>query len=84
MVHRWRKDTAYLHTWIYQDLMGDWIITRCWGDTCSGNSQARHKIAGSLPAARQELKRIARRCRHQGYQPYDSDETQLGFEFPDF
>ncbi|MDF2182772.1 hypothetical protein [Neptuniibacter sp. CAU 1671] len=83
MIYRWRKQTAYLHTWVYQDLMGDWIITRSWGDTVTEKSTVKHQVMPSFHDARQALKRTARYCRRQGYQPCSKDETQLGFNFPD-
>lgn len=66
---------------LYQDLIGDWIVTQCWGDNTCDESTVTHTVAPSYQAARVMLKEICREHKAQGFHPAKRDEIQLGFDF---
>ncbi|GGO81115.1 hypothetical protein GCM10011348_19420 [Marinobacterium nitratireducens] len=81
MIVRWRKDQEYFIVRLYQDLVGDWILSQSWGDCLSDESGISHTVLPSYQEARRLLRTIAREQRLRGYRHEDRSEVQLGFDF---
>ncbi|NVK44078.1 MAG: hypothetical protein HWE39_22775 [Oceanospirillaceae bacterium] len=81
MIVRWRKDQEYFIVRLYQDLVGDWILSQSWGDCLSDESNISHTVLPSYQEARRLLRVIAREQRQRGYRHEDRNEVQLRFDF---
>lgn len=81
LIVRWRKEQEYYIVRLYQDLIGDWIVTQCWGDSTCNDSTVTHTVARSYQAGRNLLKEINREQKQRGFRPAKRDEIQLGFDF---
>lgn len=81
MIIHWYKDSDYYIVRMYQDLVGDWIVSRSWGNTSLGYRACRHTVAPSYLAARSLVKEISQQRKTRGYVRYQRNETQLGFNF---
>ena len=81
MIVRWRKQHEYCIVRLYQDLIGDWVVTQCWGDSTCNDSTVTHTVTHSYQAARDLLKQINREQKKLGFRSAKRDEIQLGFDF---
>ncbi len=81
MIVRWRKDREYFIVRLYQDLVGDWILSQSWGDNAADEATVTHTVLPSYKDARRLLSSIVRQQRKRGYRDFDHDEEQLGFDF---
>ncbi|MBY4678110.1 hypothetical protein [Marinobacterium arenosum] len=81
MIVRWHKDQNYFIVRMYQDLMGDWIITQSWGHCGEDEGEFSHTVAGSYDHARALLNRINQQQRARGFQLNERREEQLWLDF---
>ncbi|WP_432695819.1 hypothetical protein ACQUQP_14925 [Marinobacterium sp. YM272] len=79
MIVRWQKNHQYRVIRIYRDLVGDWIVEQCWGDTFSSHQS--RTLVDSRQAARALMLQINREQRSQGFRRCVSGEEQLDFGF---
>ncbi|KAA0875058.1 hypothetical protein [Nitrincola tapanii] len=68
MLLRWQKQSRYFTVSVYQDLVGDWILTQTWGDSQSDESEFMHCVLPSLQDAETQLHKIRLGLIRQGYQ----------------
>ncbi|KDE39063.1 hypothetical protein ADINL_2192 [Nitrincola lacisaponensis] len=47
MVLRWQKQADYFTVSVYQDLVGDWILTQSWGNSLNDDSEFSHTVLPS-------------------------------------
>ncbi len=80
LVVRWQKQNDYLVVRIYRDLVGDWVVTQCWGNN-RGSSTYTHTLASSYSDALELLREIGREQRQRGFRRKQCREEQLGFDF---
>ncbi|GAA0784361.1 hypothetical protein GCM10009109_02550 [Marinobacterium sediminicola] len=80
MVVRWQKKNDYLVVRIYRDLVGDWVVTQCWGNN-QGSSSFNHTLVNSYSDALELLREIGREQRQLGFRRKQGREEQLGFDF---
>ncbi|MGB0466587.1 MAG: hypothetical protein ACPGF7_03520 [Pontibacterium sp.] len=81
MIVRWRKEQEYYVVRLYQDLVGDWIVTRCWGNCAQKINSVSHTVTRSHQEGRLLLRQINREQKLRGFRPAKDDEIQLGFDF---
>jgi hypothetical protein len=81
LIVRWRKEQEYYIVRLYQDLIGDWIVTQCWGDAACTKSTVTHTVTRSYQDARTLLKQLNREHKQRGFRAARRDEIQLGFDF---
>ncbi len=81
LITHWRKGQDYFVIRLYRDLVGDWIVSQCWGNCAQGTSAAAETIVTSYEAGRALLKELNRQQKANGYRPAGREETQLGFDF---
>lgn len=67
MRYHWRKEKQYFIVHLSQDLFGDWILTRSWGDCDSGHSQCRHDVMPSIVDAQKRINQIRHRQHVKGF-----------------
>ncbi len=80
LVVRWQKHNDYLVVRIYRDLVGDWVVTQCWGSN-QGSSSYSHTLVDSYSDALELLREIGREQRQRGFRRKQGREEQLGFDF---
>jgi len=66
---------------MYQDLVGDWIVTQSWGNTTDNKNECNQIVATSYQDARLIVREIRLRLKAEGFRLIARQETQLGFEF---
>ncbi len=81
MIVRWQKEQEYFIVRLYQDLVGDWILSQSWGDRAANEATVTHTVLHSYTEARRLLSSIARQKRKLGYRLTGRGEEQLGFDF---
>lgn len=59
MLLRWQKQADYFTVSVYQDLVGDWILTQSWGNCLNDDSEFSHTV---LPS-RQEAEKYVTKLR---------------------
>lgn len=79
MIVHWQKEREYRVIRIYRDLVGDWVVEQCWGDT--QGSQQSHTLVDSRQAARSLMFQINREQRRLGFHRTAPGEEQLDFGF---
>jgi len=67
MLYRWRRDKQYFIVHLSQDLFGDWILTRSWGDCDTSRSHCRHELMPSIVAAHKRVAQIRRSRQVKGF-----------------
>jgi len=67
MLYRWRRDQQYFNVHLSQDLFGDWILTRSWGDCDTNHSHCRHDLMPSIVDAQKRIADIRRRQLGKGF-----------------
>ncbi|WP_328515979.1 hypothetical protein [Marinobacterium weihaiense] len=77
---RWQKNNDYLVVRIYRDLVGDWVVTQCWGSSGEPGAYS-HTLVDSYSDALELLREIGREQRQRGFRRKQSREEQLGFDF---
>ncbi|MBR9827277.1 MAG: hypothetical protein GYB41_01275 [Oceanospirillales bacterium] len=80
MVVRWQKNHDYLVVRIYRDLVGDWVVTQCWGNRLDTGAYS-HTLVESYSDALELLREIGREQRQLGFRRKQGREEQLGFDF---
>ena len=78
---RWRKEQEYFTIRVYQDLMGDWVVTQCWGHCDQDEGAYSHTVVESFDDARRMVKQLNLSHRKRGYRKDGQVEEQLGFDF---
>lgn len=67
---------------LYQDLVGDWIVSQCRGRLQTSDRQEyTQTIFSSYGEARRLVLLLNKQHRKQGYKTSGVTETQLGFQF---
>ncbi|MBR9885362.1 MAG: hypothetical protein GYB21_17650 [Oceanospirillales bacterium] len=79
MIVHWQKDRDYRIIRIYRDLVGDWVVEQCWGN--STGCQQSHTLVDSRQAARALMLQINREQRRKGFRRTVPGEEQLDFGF---
>jgi hypothetical protein len=81
LIH-WRKHQEYLVIRLYQDLVGDWVVSECRGKYLSQQKENYTKtVLKDYQRARERVKSINQEMRHQGFKTLFSSEQQLGLPF---
>lgn len=82
MIIHWRKNTDYLVVRLYQDLVGDWIISEQRGRYLSSvNQVSTQRVYPTYKEARSTLLLLNKQYRQLGFKISDISEEQLGFRF---
>lgn len=82
MIVRWRKDQNYFIIRVYQDLVGDWIVTQCWGHSArEDDGSVCHTVAQSYRDARDLARQLNEKQRIKGFIEIRNREEQLGLSF---
>lgn len=82
MIVRWRKNQEYLVIRLYQDLVGDWVVSQSRGTVLSCSRQeCERTILPSYQEARSMVLSLSREQRKQGFKKTASDEEQLSLRF---
>lgn len=78
---RWQKHQEYYIVRMYQDLVGDWIVTQSWGCNTQDNNACSQTVSTSYQDARLTVREIRKQLKAKGFRHVARKETQLGFEF---
>lgn len=81
LIIRWQKQQEYYIVRMYQDLVGDWIVTQSWGNSSDDKNECNQTVAKSYQDARFIVREIRKQLKSEGFRLVDRKETQLGFEF---
>ncbi len=82
LIVHWRKNKEYTVIRLYQDLVGDWIVSQCRGSLQTAHRQEyTHTILASYAEARSLVLLLNKQHRQQGYKTSVVTETQLDFQF---
>ncbi|WP_415903342.1 hypothetical protein ACMXYR_06305 [Neptuniibacter sp. QD29_5] len=81
MIIRWQKQQEYYIVRMYQDLVGDWIVTQSWGNSTDDKNECNQTVAKSYQDARFLVREIRKQLKCEGFRLIARKETQLGFEF---
>jgi len=82
LIVRWHKDQNYFIVRLYQDLVGDWVITQCWGhSSCEDEGFVSHTVADSYEQACLLLEEIKRQQQRDGFARLPDREEQLPLNF---
>ncbi|MGH1462704.1 MAG: hypothetical protein ACRBB6_11760 [Neptuniibacter sp.] len=82
MILRWKKDDEYFIVRMYQDLIGDWVVSQSWGSSRHRTYPAYRKtVLGSYDEARTMVRAIRKQRKDKGFRLMDRKEVQLGFTF---
>lgn len=81
MIIRWRKQQDYFIVRLYQDLMGDWVLTESWGNTARDSGSVNHTVFDCYHEARSRLRDVSRRLKSQGFKKTVSKEQQIELDF---
>jgi len=82
LIVRWHKDQNYFIVRMYQDLVGDWVVTQCAGH--SGHDDegfVSHTVADSYEQARMMLDEIHQQQQAAGFDRSPNPEVQLPLNF---
>lgn len=64
---RWEKDSRYYELRVQQDLFGDWLLTRIWGQRGSALGQLRHDLCADRAEALARYAEAEVRREKRGY-----------------
>jgi predicted DNA-binding WGR domain protein len=64
---RWEKGIQYYEAHLYQDLFGDWVLTRAWGRRGLRGGRIVHTACGSYNCAKQQLTTVQEQQERRGY-----------------
>lgn len=67
MIIRWHRQQHYFAVRLSQDLFGDWIVTRTWGNLDNNLGGCRHNTLASEAQAQALIEQICRRQDRKGY-----------------
>lgn len=81
MIIRWRKQKDYFIVRLYQDLMGDWVLSESWGNTLNNKGAVNHTIFHCYHEASTKLREISRRQKSLGFKKTVSKEQQRELDF---
>ncbi len=81
MISRWKKNQEFYIVRMYQDLIGDWIVTQSWGNAALDISSCRYTVASSYDEARKLVRKLSKQLKADGFRRLARQETQLGFDF---
>lgn len=81
MIIRWRKKKDYFIVRLYQDLMGDWVLSESWGNSLNNKGAVNHTIFHCYHEASTQLREISRRQKSLGFKKTVSKEQQRELDF---
>lgn len=82
LIVHWKKNKEYRVVRLYQDLVGDWIVSQYGVSLQSTNQQEYSQtILPTYTEARHFMLLINKQHRQQGYKVSRTSETQLDFQF---
>lgn len=82
MIAHWRKNQDYLVIRLYQDLVGDWVVSESRGQfQVPTRTEYSRTILHSYQEARQMVLSLSKQLRCEGYKKTIASEEQLGFQF---
>jgi len=81
LIIRWRRQQDYFIVRLYQDLMGDWVLSESWGNSLSNKGSVNHTIFHCYHEARGQLREISRRQKALGFKKTVSKEQQIELDF---
>lgn len=81
MIIRWRKQKDYFIVRLYQDLMGDWVLSESWGNSLNNKGAVNHTIFHCYHEASTQLREISRRQKSLGFKKTVSKEQQRELDF---
>lgn len=81
MIIHWRKQKDYFIVRLYQDLMGDWVLSESWGNTQNNRDSVNHTIYHCYHEARAQIRVISRRQKSLGFKKTVSKEQQIELDF---
>lgn len=82
LILRWKKDNEYFIVRMYQDLIGDWVVSQSWGYTCNRTPPSYRKtVMRSYDDARDLVRALRKQRKAKGFRLMDRKEIQLGFAF---
>ncbi len=67
MVINWRKQQHYFIVRLSQDLFGDWVLIRSWGNLSNGLAGCKQDVISCRQQAMRQLDAIRRRQQSRGY-----------------
>lgn len=81
LIIRWRKQQDYFIVRLYQDLMGDWVLTESWGNSVSDQGAYNHTVFHCYHEARDHLREISKKQKSLGFKKTVSKEQQFELDF---
>lgn len=82
LIVHWRKKQEYIVIRLYQDLVGDWIVSQSRGQLqTSARQVCLQTIFASYSEARSLVLSLNKQLRQLGYKTAGITEEQLGFSF---
>ncbi|WP_048306897.1 hypothetical protein [Halomonas sp. PR-M31] len=80
MIVRWESHHDYVLVHVHQDMFGDWIFSRAWGQIGTQFGGLKHQVAGSHDQALMWLEDVANIQGARGFQKVleASDESPEG------
>ncbi len=82
LILRWKKGNEYFIVRMYQDLIGDWVVSQSWGATNTGRYPSYRKtVLPNYDEARTMVREIRKQRKFQGFRLMARKEVQLGFSF---
>ncbi|MCW8886619.1 MAG: WGR domain-containing protein [Motiliproteus sp.] len=74
MVILWRKQQHYFRVRLSQDLFGDWVVVRSWGNLNNNLCGCKQDVVNAYPLALELVEQIRRRQLTRGYQEATSND----------
>ena len=68
---RWKKNTRYYHCDLKQDLFGNWIVQKHWGDNRSKRGRSMECCCENFEAAEKLFQQVIKRRKYRKYQLVD-------------
>ncbi|MGH2412197.1 MAG: WGR domain-containing protein [Microcystaceae cyanobacterium] len=64
----WQRGTRWYYCHIEQDLFGNWVVRRVWGDRVSRRSGSKEHLCQSLEEAQKVFEYVAKRRKWRKYE----------------
>ncbi|WP_271270612.1 hypothetical protein [Aliamphritea hakodatensis] len=81
MIIRWRKQQDFFIVRLYQDLVGDWVLSESWGNSLNQDNAFNHTVYHCYHEARHRLREIGREKKQLGFKKTAAKEQQIELDF---
>lgn len=67
IAYAWRTDTRYYKLFLYQDLLGHWVLVRIWGGLHNNRHGKKQMLFDTYEAGQRCVKQITKMRKRRGY-----------------